>query len=121
VKILRELPGPILSPFGPWLAVQAGHEPSLHHLSMTENSHRGSEFPAARGRIRRAVAAAHWPSVVGGNRPIGFGVGRRYELARRLMASDRVFRPRSGFNVHPETIRTPRPEPPAAGAAPAAE
>lgn len=108
VEVLRELPGPILSPFAPWLAVQAGYPPSLHQLSISENSMPGSAFPSTRERIRAAVDSAYWPIVVAGNRPIGFGVEERYELMRHVESAGHELWPRSGFPVRPEAIMSVR-------------
>ena len=109
VEALRARPGPVLSPFAPWLPVQAGHPPSLHMLGISENSLPGSAFAETRGLFEAAVAEAHWPTVVAGSREIGYGLEERYQFDAFVEASGRALWPRSGYVVRPETIMVPRP------------
>jgi hypothetical protein len=107
LPLLREQPGPVLSPFAPWLPVQAGHEPSLHLLTLTENRGPRAVYPGIERQFERAVEAAHWQTIVAGNVEIGLGVEDRYRFVE-APALDAHFWPLSGYRVRPQLIMQPR-------------
>lgn len=116
VEALRSCDGPVLSPYAPWLPVQAGHEPSFHLIALWDLNHGGSPYREAVDRVTRAADAHHWACVVeGSGKPLGYGIQRNYQQDRvpRVVASaDRpgpqTFMPKTGWRVRPRAILVPK-------------
>jgi len=111
VEALRALDGPILSPYAPWLAVQAGHAPSFHMQGLWDADRRRGPFPEAGAVVERAAAAHHWSAVLATRRRLGYGLDEAYPESRRLVRTP--FRSPSGYRVEPTRLRLPPPVNPA--------
>ncbi len=109
VAALKDVKGPILSPFAAWLPVQAGHEPSVHLIAIWDiEHHKHTPFPKFGKAFRRAVAAHHWGAVLDDRKTMKYGVEESYPTIERIRAKG--FRTRVGWRVSPVLLRTP-PEP----------
>jgi hypothetical protein len=111
VEALRAIDGPVLSPYAPWLAVQAGHAPSFHMQGLWDADRAGGPFPDAGDAVARAARAHHWSAVLASRRSAGYGLDASYPRSRLLVAR---FRPPSGYRVEPIRLRLPpaTPSPP---------
>ncbi len=108
VSVLSAAEGPVLSPYAPWLAHQAGHEPGFHLISLWDVAHARSPFPGTKGRLRKASAAQHWGAVVTGPKKYAFGVHKHYRQTERLSASRGVFMPKTGWRAQPKALLVPK-------------
>lgn len=121
VAELRDVRGPVLSPYAPWLPVQAGHEPGLHLIALWDVAdHDRTPFPDFRDDFEDALRGHHWGTIVDGTKTMGHGVNRHYERARRLPTEPGVFVPKTGWRTRPGALLVPRgaavaPEPDDAG------
>jgi hypothetical protein len=113
VAMLRDMPGPVLSPYAPWLPVQAGHEPSFHLIALWDVDHEGGPFYADVARIKAAVQAQHWATIVDASPGMAFGVPERYRLVKRLPLKPGEFAPRTGWRATPARLLAPKPPRPA--------
>lgn len=109
VAKLRELPEPLLSPFAPWLAVQAGHSPSWHLIALWDiTNHKKTPFPRAKKQIEGAFAAHHWAAVIDASDSMDYRLRENYRSDAKLPGDFNAFRPRSGWRARPQAIYTPR-------------
>jgi hypothetical protein len=114
--------GPVLSPWAPWIAVQAGHAPSWHLIALWDVDHPGSPFTAHRASLKQAFAEHRWACVVdGGNGQLGFGAEASYPVSTRFRlpvpapgaspddraAAKAALLPKTGWRVRPTALRTP--------------
>lgn len=117
VAYLRDAPGPVLSPYAPFLPVLAGHEPSFHLISLWDLKHPEGPFRAESQAINEAIAKGWWATVVDAQRSMGFGVGRSYHKVFTFTFRDRsapepadggrrkgVFMPVTGWPQRPAVI-----------------
>jgi len=107
VALLREQPGPVWSPFAPWLAVQAGHEPSFHLIALWDIDKVGTSASVGVRDVDAAVAEGYWATIVDGSRPLEHGVPEHYRVVYRLPTEGAVFSPRTGWPAKPASIRRP--------------
>ncbi len=109
VATLRDAEEPILSPFAPWLPVQAGHEPSWHLIALWDVSrHEGSPFPESEKRVVDAMRARHWGTVVDGTKTMAFGLKSGYILDETLPGASGVFVPKTGWRTRPKATLVPK-------------
>lgn len=107
VAILAEQPGPVWSPFAPWLPVQAGHEPSFHLIALWDVDHRGSPMRDGARDVDAAIEQGWFATIVDGTRPLRHGVPEHYRGVQRLPTQGDVFTPKTGWPAKPSTIKHP--------------
>jgi hypothetical protein len=108
VEVLQKMPGPIFSPYAPWLAVQAGHRPGPHLIAIWDFSrHPSGPWPESGKLFRRAAAAHHWQTVVRSADKLGYGIEDHYRLEQALPVRGGALRPRTGWRARPESVWIP--------------
>lgn len=107
VELLREVEGPVFSPFSPWLPVRAGKAPGTHLISIWDVTHARSPFSEAREAIRTDIAAMRFGAVLDGSRPLKWGVADAYDRTERLQGVAPLM-PRLGYRAYPTVLRLPR-------------
>lgn len=113
VAAIRQVDGPVLSPFNPWLPVYAGKPPSLHAMAVWDVNYPGGPFRDDLADIQRALRERHWTLVVGGNHALLGDLSAHYEPHRTIVGpDDGVFRPRTGYLARPGQLWVPREERP---------
>jgi hypothetical protein len=114
VQSLREqCGGPILSPVDPWLAFQAGQEPSWHLIALWDVDHRGGPFVSRVPAIEQAVRDHRWACIVDGeNSRTGLEIPRSYRLGESPHLAPRALVPKTGWRVRPSRIWIPLEEAP---------
>ncbi|MCB9664747.1 MAG: hypothetical protein H6732_11585 [Alphaproteobacteria bacterium] len=105
--------GPVLSPFAPWLAAQAGHRPGYHLIALWDIRHKGGPFYGEAHRVLDAIRTRHYGTVIDARQSMGLGVRRAYEVAEDIVLPPRVLLPRTGWPRRPSVllVRPARPEP----------
>lgn len=109
VTELGQVEGPVLSPFAPWLAHQAGHEPGFHLIALWDVRHESGPFPGVADFIAEAAKGGYWGAIVDGPRGLGFDTKRAYRDVYRVQAPPRVFQPRTGWPARPVVVKGRRP------------
>jgi hypothetical protein len=109
VEILRHAPEPVLSPFAPWLPVQAGHEPGWHLIALWDVSkHEQSPFAGSGKVIEEAMKSHHWGSIVDGTKTMQYRANEHYEVSVKLPGDKAVFMPKTGWRTRPRALLVPR-------------
>ena len=109
VAYLAEAEGPILSPFNPWLAAQAGHEPGYHLIALWDIRHPEGPFQANAKDLMRAVSSREYGTVVMATDGAGFPLGKHYDKVRTFQTRTRHLFPKAGWRRRPNTVWVPKP------------
>ncbi len=109
VDALTEVDGPVLSPFAPWLPVQAGHDPGLHLIALWDVDHPGGPFEDGARAVQDAIESGYYGTVIDGQRGMAFGLPQAYSLDRRLPVPGKAMTARTGWRNRPSILRVPRP------------
>ncbi|MCB9680014.1 MAG: hypothetical protein H6733_00955 [Alphaproteobacteria bacterium] len=107
VAWLTDQPGPMLSPFAPWIAAQSGHAPSFHLISLWDINHKDGPYRDAVDRITAAFGEHHWATVVDAPESMGYRLPRNYRQAKVFSFSGRALLPRSGWRRRPGVVWVP--------------
>jgi len=110
VEAIAELEPPVLSPFAPWLPVQAGFEPGFHLIALWDVAHKTGPYPNARQQISDEMKAHYWGTVIDSRTSMKFGVGEAYRRAGTIAPKGRAMTPKAGWTAKPSFIRVPRKE-----------
>lgn len=111
VERLEQREGPILSPFAPWLPVQAGHPPSIHLIALSDvddQAHKASPYPGIRLQFEESIASGHWPTILDTQDSFRFGVKKHYVVQRKQDYQTGEFYPKTGWRKRPEVLRGPK-------------
>ncbi|MDP2315519.1 MAG: glycosyltransferase 87 family protein [Pseudomonadota bacterium] len=108
VDQLRELPGPILMPHGPWYPVLAGKDPSFSLICLWDIDKEGGPLKRESRVIDRAIANGRWATIVTPNDELGHGLLEHYERAASIQG--KTFNTRTGWGVSFRAIWHPKPE-----------
>jgi hypothetical protein len=84
VDEIRALPGRVFVPHAPWVAVQAGKEPSVALIALWDIDHKGGPFKDRVKLVERAVRDHHWGAVVTSKDTLGYGLSKYYTRERDL-------------------------------------
>lgn len=103
---LRELPGPILMPHGPWYPVLAGKAPSLALISLWDIDQDGGVLKREARMVDRAMAQGRWATVITPDDKLGHGLTEHYARSRPLTA--KPFNTRTGWAVRFRTVWHPK-------------
>jgi len=106
VEALRDMPGPVLSPFAPWIAYQAGHEPTWALISLWDINHKNGPFRGAVKDVERAIEEGHYGTIVDTDPTMGHGARKYYEVAVEFNEHKRAFMPRTGYRRRPSVFLT---------------
>jgi hypothetical protein len=106
VDDVAALPGPVLIPHAPWLAVQAGHPPSVALIALWDIDHEGGPFVDGVSDFRKALAEGYWASAVMPDARIGRGFPQAYARARSLRVQS--VPTRTGWHVRLKEVWMPR-------------
>jgi hypothetical protein len=74
VAIVRDMPGPVLSPYAAWLPVQAGHPASPALIALWDIDHAGGPYRAQVRTFEDAVRAHRWGRVLTPDAKLGYGL-----------------------------------------------
>ncbi|MEO0600403.1 MAG: glycosyltransferase 87 family protein [Myxococcota bacterium] len=111
VEGLRDVEGPVLSPFAAWLPTYAGHPPSLHAQAAWDLMYPKGPFVDDVAVFERAIRGRHWGAVVGGNFPLvrGYAFAEVYEPGPLVVGpAEGPLRPKTGFVAMPlRLLRVP--------------
>lgn len=106
VEELRALPEPMLVPHAPWLPVLAGKQPSLALIALWDIDHNGGPFKADVRKVKKAIAAKRWKTVVTPDADLGYGLADHYVVAKRIASGPPT---RTGWNVRLRRVWAPKP------------
>ncbi|HMV69024.1 MAG TPA: hypothetical protein PKA64_19405 [Myxococcota bacterium] len=108
VEYLKTAEPPILSPFNPWLAAQAGHEPGWHLIALWDIRHPNGPFREDVARIFRAIKEHHWGTIVDSDEGAELGYVNGYEKVKSFQSNRTTMMPKVGWRARPNVIWTPR-------------
>jgi hypothetical protein len=112
VETLKTYEGPILSPYAPWLAYQAGFDPSLHLIALWDIAqHKKGPYFSDGKSIGSAAKVHYWGAVVDGTKPMRYGVSGEkgfYKLDKVVLPPGRGFMPKTGWRARPHSIWVPK-------------
>jgi hypothetical protein len=108
VAYLKDAEGPILSPFNPWLAAQAGHEPGWHLIALWDIRHPTGPFREGSQRIFKAIKDQHWGTIVDSDEGADLGYINGYEKVRSFQSDRTTMMPRVGWRARPNVIWQPK-------------
>lgn len=106
--------GRLLTPFGAWLPVQAGRDPSVHYIAIWDLNHAGGPYiDDMRDMMRTAARQGYWSCVLqGSNQRLrlsnDYGVPHHYDRKTRVSDMARRLGPRTGWRVSPYEILGPK-------------
>lgn len=106
VARLRDAPGPILSPFNPWLAAQAGHEPGWHLIALWDIRHREGPFQPDVKALLDAINHGYYGTIVDSDEGAKLGFQTAYRKAHVFQSARSIFTPRTGWRARPNVIWT---------------
>lgn len=104
---LRTLPEPLLIPHAPWYAVLAGKAPSFSLICLWDINHDGGPFLDGVARVRAAMRAHHWATVVLPDDKLGYDLKAGYVRSKDLRS--RAFGTRTGWMVRLRQLWVPKP------------
>ena len=110
VEAIRDVEGPVLSPFASWLPVYAGKAPSVHLIALWDLNYKGGPYYQDVEMIRAAVRDHYWGAVIDGSKPLAYGVPKAYMKAETPKVEEGALAPKMGWPAHPAQILLPRPE-----------
>ncbi len=110
VAALVDRPGPVLSPFAPWIAAMAGHPPGFHLIALWDVRHPGGPYHKESGDVLEAIQQHHYGTVVDAPEGMGFGLSKAYVRATVIPLTGRALMPRTGWRRRPGVIWVPNPE-----------
>jgi hypothetical protein len=105
VAEVAALPGPVLIPHAPWLAVQAGHAPGFALIALWDVDHDGGPFLAGVDAVKAALAEGYWRSAVVPDDKLGRGFAQHYRRVRSLRTTS--VPTQTGWNVRLRQIWEP--------------
>ncbi|MDP2311037.1 MAG: hypothetical protein Q8P18_33765 [Pseudomonadota bacterium] len=108
VDELREMPGPILMPHGPWYPVLAGKDPSFALISLWDIDKDGGVLEREARVVDRAMAKGRWATVITPDDKLGHGLSEHYARAGAVKA--KPFSTRTGWAVRFRTVWHPKAE-----------
>ena len=108
VARLSAIEGEILSPYAPWLAVQAGHAPGFHLIALWDIDHPFGPLVDAVDTIDTRIAAGHFAAIVAGDRKFGHGLLAGYRSAGNLLPRAGTMGPVTGWSVRPRYLYLPK-------------
>ncbi len=113
VMELRQVDGPVLAPYAPWLAHAAGHAPGTHLISMWDVAHERSPFGDMRIEYGDAAMKRHWGAILTGPARFKFDVHTTYKIKALVQPKDKTsFFPKTGWRARPKHLLVPkRPKP----------
>jgi len=110
VEAIRDIDGPVLSPFAAWIPVYAGKEPSLHLIALWDLNYKHGPYYAEVESIKTAVAEHHWAAVIDGSKPLGYGLQKAYIVAETPDVPKGALAPKMGWPARPARIVVPKPD-----------
>jgi len=108
VAELAQYEGPVLSPFSPWLAVQAGHEPSFHLIALWDIRHPTGPFRPHVKEVSEAVRTHEYAVIVDGSETMGYGVQKYYKVDQDVMPSGKAMMPKTGWRRRVKSLMVPK-------------
>jgi len=108
VAQLAKMKGPVLSPFAPWLAKQAGFEPSFHLIALWDVDHPRSPYSDTGDQMRQWIKAGHWATIVDANRSLRYTMSKHYKVQTRIAPKGGTFQLKSGWRVRPRALMVPK-------------
>ena len=108
-----DIEGPVLSPFAPWLAVQAGYTPSFPLIALWDVEHEGTPFPGAKRAVSEAVRDHFYGAVIETSNGSRLGTAKAYAREIPVTGDRDALRTKTGWGVRPRVILLPAPELPA--------
>ena len=112
VEALRGVQGPVLSPYAPWLPVQAGHDPSFHMIALWDTDtarHPTGPFTETRARVIQGMKDGVWGAVVDSSTSMTYEAALHYSEVQNLKVKRRALRGKTGWRQRPDVIRTRAP------------
>jgi hypothetical protein len=100
VAWLREQPGPVLSPFNPWLAAQSGKAPGWHLIAMWDIRHETGPFRDDVPKILHAIESAHYGAALDSEKGAQLGFRSAYAQVKRFEFGE-AFSPKTGWRARP--------------------
>lgn len=108
VDYLQDAPGPVLSPFAPWIPALAGHEPSFHLIALWDIRHKEGPYRDNVEAVAAAVRNHRWGTILDAEQSWGYGTARFYEQEHVFDLDPRVLMPRTGWRRRPTVVWRPK-------------
>jgi hypothetical protein len=100
--------GPILSPFDPWLAQQAGQEPGFHLIALWDIRHPEGPFRDKVDLIFQAIREHHWSLIIDSDDGAQLGYVKSYEKTKTFLSDRTTMMPSAGWRARPNVVWTPK-------------
>ncbi len=111
VAAMREVDGPILSPFSAWTPTYAGRDPSLHAMGIWDCLYPDGPYFAELDVVEDALREHRWSLFLAGPHRLLGDPDRYYEEVRvAFPPGDPRMLPQTGFMARPTRLLTPREE-----------
>ena len=108
VEQLREIDGPILAPWQPWMPVQAGKEPSIALIALWDIDHEGGALHREAQVIARSISDKHWSAVLTSRHRLKRGLKKHYKKTTFDKPMGRALYPKTGWRVRPHALWVPK-------------
>lgn len=109
VEVLREEPGPVLSPWAPWTAMKAGHPASFHLIGVWDLEHKRGPFWDDLDVFRDAFAEHRWPAVLVMNeKQVPPGLKKHYRRRQAVLPAGPRLTAKTGWRVRPKNFWRPK-------------
>ena len=108
VALLEKEAGPIWIPHSPWLAVQAGHQPYTHLISLWDIDHPEGPLLQYVQDLRKDIQNHHFQTIVSANTQLRFDVVRFYQKQQSIRPAGQLFLPKVGWPVRPSYLYKPK-------------
>lgn len=110
VERLREMEGPILAPWQPWMPIQAGHPSSVALIALWDIDHRDGPLYAEAQVVAEAIKAQEFGAVLTAKAKLKRGLRSHYRLTPMTRPAGSALYPKTGWKVRPHSLWIPKAE-----------
>ena len=108
VERLREIDGPILAPWQPWMPVQAGHSGSVALIALWDIDHKDGPLYREAQVVAEAIKAKEFGAVLTAKAKLKRGLRTHYRLAPMTRPTGPALYPKTGWKVRPHSLWVPK-------------
>ncbi|MCB9777155.1 MAG: DUF2029 domain-containing protein [Alphaproteobacteria bacterium] len=110
IETIAAIDGEVFMPHAPWYPVKAGKQGGPHLIALWDIDNDGG-YHQGIDAVAAAMADQRWAAVFTADKKLGYGLLDHYEATGTVRYSGRAFLPKTGWQVRPRTIYTPRGRP----------
>jgi len=108
VDQLRDIDGPILAPWQPWMPVQAGKSPSIALIALWDIDHEGGPLHSEAQIIAEGIQQKQWAAVLTARSALKRGLKKHYKKTDFDRPMGRALYPKTGWRVRPHALWVPK-------------